>query len=134
MGFEYVLCYICGEIAEEEWKEIYIKDMYLYLHFHTNCWLESGGEEQEDFETEEAKNLMQGLLTLRPIRLQELLENCVSIKAKRIFLYLAEYCNMPWLNKLTLDNISLGSGKRQVEENGQLDTKYQSGRTPCLKN
>jgi len=53
MGFEYVLCYICGEIAEEEWKEIYIKDMYLYLHFHTNCWLESGGEEQEDFETEE---------------------------------------------------------------------------------
>ena len=47
--------------------------------------------EKEPFD--EAKLLMEGLTTLRPSVLQPLLENCNSVKAKRLFLSLAESPN-----------------------------------------
>ncbi len=76
-------------------------------------------------EYEEAKLLMEGLQTLRPKLLQTLLERCDSIKAKRLFLHLAESCNMPWLSKLDLSKIKLGTGKRSIATGGILDAKYQ---------
>lgn len=74
---------------------------------------------------DEAKLLMEGLQTLRPRLLQSLLVRCDSIKAKRLFLHLAESCNMPWLSKLDLSKIKLGSGKRSIAKGGVLDPKYQ---------
>ena len=74
---------------------------------------------------EEAYLIMENLITLRPDILQELLENCTSIKVKRIFLYLAERINHPWFKRLDLTKIGLGSGKRQIVDNGFLDSKYQ---------
>jgi len=74
---------------------------------------------------EEAKSLIEGLTTLRPNLVQDLLENCKSIKAKRLFLYLAESSNHPWLKKLELSKVKLGSGKRSIIPGGKLDSKYQ---------
>ncbi len=77
---------------------------------------------KENFE--EAKLLMEGLATLRPKLVQRLLEACSSIKVKRLFLYLAEECNHPWVQKINLKNISLGKGKRMIEKGGVLNKKY----------
>lgn len=72
----------------------------------------------------EAKLLMEGLTTLRPKLVQALLEACHFIKVKRLFLYLAECCEHGWLQKLLLDRVDLGSGKRVIVSGGKLDPKY----------
>ena len=77
---------------------------------------------QEFFECYE---LMEGLYNLDPKSVQELLENCSSIKVKRLFLYLAEKCQHPWLEFLTRSKINLGSGIRSLVKNGVYVAKYQ---------
>ena len=73
---------------------------------------------------DEAMRIMEGLLTLRPQLVQRLLENCRSVKVKRLFLYMSEKLSMPWFAALNPDKISLGSGKRVIVANGVLDRKY----------
>lgn len=73
---------------------------------------------------EEAGLLVEGLTTLRPKLVQELLECCNSIKVKRLFLFLAEHYNHSWLKKINLQNVDLGHGKRMIARDGKLDTKY----------
>jgi len=74
---------------------------------------------------EEAFLLMEGLTNLRPDVVQTLLENCNSIKVKRLFLYMAEKSNHHWLPGLDLKKINLGSGKRKIGKGGMFDSKYQ---------
>lgn len=74
---------------------------------------------------ETAENYTQSLLTLRPEVLQRVLEDCQSIKAKRVFLYLAEKLNLPWFKKIKTENINLGVGKRVIVKGGVLNKKYQ---------
>ncbi|MBM3610438.1 MAG: hypothetical protein FJX18_02795 [Alphaproteobacteria bacterium] len=76
---------------------------------------------QELFECYE---FMESLGNLRPQSVQELLENCTSIKVKRLFLYLAEKCQHAWVDFLDLSRIDLGSGKRHLEKNGIYIHKY----------
>lgn len=73
---------------------------------------------------EEAKLLMEGLSTLRPELVQTLLKNCRSVKVKRLFMHLAETCNLPWVTKLDTRKISFGKGKRVVVKGGYFDSKY----------
>ncbi len=73
---------------------------------------------------EEALQIMENLTTLRPKILQPLLENCSSVKVKRLFLYMAEYHKHPWFKKLDLSSVDLGKGKREIVKNGTLDSKY----------
>jgi len=73
---------------------------------------------------EEARLLMEGLVTLRPKLAQELLEKINSIKVKRLFMYLAEECNLPWVSKINLSGVNLGSGKRIIVKGGTFDKKY----------
>ena len=76
------------------------------------------------FET--AENYMNGLFGLRADVLQSLLENCRSVKVKRVFLFLAEKLNYDYFKKLELTKFDLGKGKRQVIiENGEFNQKYQ---------
>ncbi len=73
---------------------------------------------------DEAIKIFENLTTLRFEIVQTLLDNCKSIKVKRLFLYLAETSNHFWLKKINLDSINLGSGKRVIEAKGKLDAKY----------
>lgn len=73
----------------------------------------------------EARLLMEGLTTLRPELVQELLEACRSVKAKRLFLFLAEEANHAWFKDLNTAKLDLGKGNRSIVKGGQLDTKYQ---------
>lgn len=74
---------------------------------------------------DETDKIMNGLLALRPDIVQSLLEVCHSIKVKRLFLYLSERNEMPWLNDLNLKNVDLGSGKRVIIKDGKYNAKYQ---------
>lgn len=73
----------------------------------------------------ECFELMEGLNNLRPSLVQSLLERCGSIKAKRVFLYLAEKAGHDWFNYLDLKKIALGKGKRSVVKKGAYVSKYQ---------
>ncbi len=72
----------------------------------------------------EARLLMEGLTTLRPRLVQQLLECCNSVKVKRLFLYLADSCQHPWLKKINLSKVDLGHGKRMIVKGGHWDAKY----------
>jgi len=61
---------------------------------------------------------------LRADVVQSLLEQCASVKVKRLFLHLAEKHNHAWFKSLDLAKVSLGSGKRMLVPGGRLDPKY----------
>lgn len=73
---------------------------------------------------EEASLLMQGLTTLRPRLVQSLLEQCQSVKVKRLFMFLAESHNHAWVRKLDLSQVDFGKGKRMIVKGGRFDAKY----------
>lgn len=73
---------------------------------------------------EEAKLLMDGLTTLRPQVVQSLLEQCASVKVKRLFMVVAESCQHAWVKKLDLSKVDFGKGKRMLVRGGRLDSKY----------
>lgn len=73
---------------------------------------------------EEAKDLMLGLSSVHPAKATALLKSCTSIKAKRLFLLLAEECGHAWMNKIDVKGIDLGSGPRSLTPGGRLNKKY----------
>lgn len=73
----------------------------------------------------EVDALMQGMATLRPQRLEMLLRHCLSIKAKRLFLALAERHGHAWFSHLSVKGVNLGRGKRSLVPGGRLHSKYQ---------
>ncbi len=73
---------------------------------------------------EHADQLMQGLHNLSPRKLNALLKACSSIKAKRLFLWLAERHQHAWLKYLTPKQYVLGTGKRLIAKGGKLDPTW----------
>ncbi|MEQ8289527.1 MAG: type IV toxin-antitoxin system AbiEi family antitoxin domain-containing protein [Gammaproteobacteria bacterium] len=76
-------------------------------------------------DTEEVKLLMQGLTSLRPQLVQKTLLECQSVKAKRLFLVLAEMSGHAWFQKLDIEQLELGKGKRVLPVEGKLDPRFQ---------
>jgi Transcriptional regulator, AbiEi antitoxin, Type IV TA system/Transcriptional regulator, AbiEi antitoxin N-terminal domain len=72
----------------------------------------------------ECFELMEGLNNLPPKQVQALLENCQSVKVKRLFLYMAEKADHSWFKQLDLSKVDLGKGKRSIVKNGVLIDKY----------
>lgn len=72
----------------------------------------------------ECFQVFEGLTSLRPVLVTELLSGCSSIKVKRLFLYMAEKANHQWLQFIKMDNIDLGSGNRMITEKGVYNAKY----------
>lgn len=69
--------------------------------------------------------LMEGLTDLSPRRLQSLLEDCSSVKVKRLFFFFADRHRHAWRAKLDKARIDLGAGKRALVKGGRLDLAYQ---------
>ena len=72
----------------------------------------------------EVYQIMSGMVNLRPDLIQKLLEECNSIKVKRLFLYMLKKSNHQWGNFLNLKNVTLGKGDRSVVKNGIYDSEY----------
>lgn len=78
----------------------------------------------DKFPLTESFELIEGLVSLRPTKVQEILENCMSIKVKRLFLYFSEKANHAWFKYLDLSKIDLGAGNRSLAKGGLLVKKY----------
>jgi len=72
----------------------------------------------------EAYQVLEGLQTLRPKLMQELLEACTSIKVKRLFLFMAERVALPVMKRLDQNAIQLGSGDRTLAPGGAYVAKF----------
>lgn len=72
----------------------------------------------------ECFHFMESMNNVRPGVVQDLLENCKSIKVKRLFLYLAEKVNHDWFKNLEIEKLDLGNGKRSIVRNGVYNSKY----------
>ncbi|MEN8230725.1 MAG: type IV toxin-antitoxin system AbiEi family antitoxin [Bacteroidota bacterium] len=73
----------------------------------------------------ECYEIMEGLNNLRPSHVQALLEQCSSVKVKRLFLYLAGKSGHAWLKHIQSDKIGLGKGKRGIVKGGVYDPEFQ---------
>lgn len=79
----------------------------------------------KEFDLVEAGMIIESMTSIRPKLMQSLLEQCTSIKVRRLFLYLAERANLPVMRHLNLDGIDLGTGDRSLVPNGRYVAKYQ---------
>jgi hypothetical protein len=84
----------------------------------------------ESFEQVDA--LFGGLGALSPRRLQRVLEDCRSVKVKRLFFVFADRHGHRWARHLNRESVDLGAGKRALVPNGKLDPKYQITLPPFL--
>lgn len=73
---------------------------------------------------EHADALMGGLSGLSPRKTDSLLKACRSIKAKRLFLWLAERHDHAWFKHLNPDAYDLGAGKRVIAKKGKLSARW----------
>jgi hypothetical protein len=79
----------------------------------------------KEFDLVEAYQVIEGLSTLRPKLVQQLLEKCRSVKVKRLFLFMAERAGHVWVKHLDLTKIRTGQGMRSLAEGGTYVSKYQ---------
>ncbi len=68
--------------------------------------------------------LMEQLTTLRPEKVQRLLETVKSLKVKRLFLYMAEKAGHYWYDVIDTSKIELGTSKLQLVKNGVYISQY----------
>jgi len=73
---------------------------------------------------EHAAELFQGLVNLSPRKVQSLLERSSSVQTNRVFLFLSHYYGHQWVKRIDETKVGLGSGKRQVVEQGRFDERY----------
>ncbi|MEZ5691661.1 MAG: type IV toxin-antitoxin system AbiEi family antitoxin [Rickettsiales bacterium] len=71
----------------------------------------------------ECYQVIEGLTTLRPKLLQSLLEQCNSIKVKRVFLYMAKKAGHDWYKRLDSNKLDLGTGSRTITK-GVYDAEF----------
>lgn len=72
----------------------------------------------------ECYQIVEGLQNMRPSMLQTLLEECSSVKVKRLFLFMADKAQLPVMKHLNLKKIDLGKGNRSIVRHGKFDSKY----------
>jgi len=72
----------------------------------------------------QAEAMFEGAANFRPDLVQLLLENCIQVKAKRLFLWMAKKYDHSWYKKLDMNRINIGSGKRQIVKAGILDKEF----------
>lgn len=82
------------------------------------------GVDESEASFTHAAELFGNLAVARPAVAQALLEGCASVKAKRLFLFLAARHNFPWCRRLRPERIDLGRGKRLVTRGGRLDAHF----------
>lgn len=72
----------------------------------------------------QADMLVEGLRNLSPRKLHKLLDDCQSVKVKRLFFWFADRHNHSWLKQIDRDQVDLGKGKRMLVKDGRLDPKH----------
>jgi len=68
--------------------------------------------------------VMEMLSSLRAELVQQLLERCSSVKAKRLFMYMAEKTKYAWVEDIDKTKIDFGSGRRMIVPKGKYIREY----------
>ena len=68
--------------------------------------------------------IFEGLTSLRPNIINQLLEQCDSKKVLRLFCFFMDFYNHQWRNFVKIDNLNIGTGKIQIVKGGTMDKKY----------
>lgn len=76
-------------------------------------------------DAEEVWQLMAGLTALRPDKVRQTLLLCRSIRAKRLFMVLAEASGHAWFADVDTEGVDFGSGKRSLGTGGSLHPRWQ---------
>jgi len=105
--------------------EIEVKNYFISISGAARALMECLYLAPEKMALVECYELMEGLNNLKPVQVQRLLEECNSIKVKRLFLYMAKKANHSWLEFVQLSKVDLGSGKRSIVKNGVYIDSYQ---------
>lgn len=103
--------------GRDEWRLVYATE--------ERAMLEMVNEVPRLETLDHADLVMQGMVNLRPERVSRLLAACRSVKAKRLFLALAERHKHAWVSYLQWDAFSWGSGKRSLFAGEPMHPKYQ---------
>ena len=82
-----------------------------------------GVEKLREESIDEASKVFENLYSLRAEIVQSLLEDCRSIKVKRLFMFFTDYYGFPWSKKIDTSHIAFGTGKRKITS-GYYDPKY----------
>lgn len=77
-----------------------------------------------EFDLVEAFHLVENLVNLRPRVMQQLLQECNSIKVKRLACFLFEKVGHDWFDYIDLSKVNLGRGNRKIVKNGAYNAKY----------
>lgn len=73
---------------------------------------------------QEAFLIVENLRTLRAAKIQTLLENCNSVKVKRMVLFILEENDHAYFKSIDISKVELGSGKRMIVKDGKYNSKY----------
>jgi len=110
-----------GGLAELSWGQW---NWPLTLSQPERAFLEMLDELPRHESFHQADMIMQGAVNLSPRRLQKLLDDCDSIKVKRLFFFFADRHKHAWLKRLDKQTIDLGKGKRMLVKGGRFDPVY----------
>jgi len=80
--------------------------------------------EKDGISFEFVSEIYEGLTTLRPNVINQLIKQCDSKKVVRLFCFFMDYYNYQWKSFVKVDNIEIGTGKMQIVKGGALDKKY----------
>ena len=109
-------------LRQEEWQSSLPP---LYYSCPEKAFLELLAAVPDTISVEHADRLMEGLYNLSPRKLDTLMKACVSVKVKRLFLWLAERHQHAWLKHINPGQYALGAGKRSLVKGGKLDPTWQ---------
>jgi len=76
------------------------------------------------FDFQHASELVENMRLIRPDKMQNLLQHCISYKTKRMLLYLADKHQLPFFSHIDIRKIDLGKGKRTIGIGGKYISKY----------
>jgi hypothetical protein len=121
---EYKCSKVLDEIYEKDLAELTVNNQMIKASVIELAVLEVLEKVFDESSFIFASELFQGLTSLRPRKLQSLLERSSSVKVKRLFLFLAHYYQHPWFKRLDESKVALGSGNRQIVKGGYVDRQY----------
>ena len=104
--------------------EVGVRDFSLAVSGAARAMMECIHLATEEQDLIDCMHLMEGLNNLHPGTVQSLLEQCRSIKVKRLFLYLAGKSGHAWFGLLDRARLDLGRGKRSLVQNGVFVGEY----------
>jgi hypothetical protein len=111
-----------GSVEQPERVELW--DQFLRMSGAERATLEMLDEVGTTVGFHSADRLFEGFANLRPSVLAQLLEECTSVKAKRLFFFFADRHDHAWADRLDPDQFDLGRGKRQIVKGGRLHPRY----------